>query len=85
MGICACFGRIANIIAPFSTFIVRLIPWLPGVIFGLASVIVGLLVLLCPETMGRPLPLTIEEVAGWSITPEKKRSEEAEPERPAVV
>jgi hypothetical protein len=43
----------------------RKVFWLPGVIFGALSVMVGLLALMLPETMGRPLPQSVEEMESW--------------------
>ena len=40
----------------------RLVPWLPSVIFCVLAVSAGCLVLILPETLGRPLPQTIAEV-----------------------
>lgn len=41
-------------------------PWLPGVLFGTISVVGGVLTLLLPETLGRPLPQTMQEVEQWT-------------------
>ena len=40
----------------------RIAPWAPGIVFGIFSILGGLATLLLPETQGRPLPQTIEEV-----------------------
>ena len=57
----------------------RVVPWLPGILFGGLSIGVGLLVFLLPETLGKPLPQTIEDIENWS-KPSKKanRSEMVE-------
>ena len=44
---------------------IRVAPWFPGVVFGVMAVIAAGLTLLLPETLGRPLPQTIEEVENW--------------------
>ena len=41
-------------------------PWLPGILFGALSIGVGLLALLLPETLNRPLPQTIEDIENWT-------------------
>jgi len=40
-------------------------PWLTAVVFGVISIIGGLLALTLPETNKRPLPQTIEDVDNW--------------------
>ncbi|KAK2177215.1 hypothetical protein NP493_613g03003 [Ridgeia piscesae] len=72
MGISSLGGRLGNMLSPFASLVAREVPWLPGIIFGVLSVIVGLLTLLLPETMNRPLPQTIEDIENWSQpTPSK--------------
>jgi len=41
------------------------LPWLPGLLFGGLSTAAGLLTLLLPETLGRPLPQTIDDIEQW--------------------
>ena len=41
------------------------LPWLPGLVFGGLSTAAGLLTLLLPETLGRPLPQTIDDIEQW--------------------
>jgi len=41
------------------------LPWLPGLLFGGLSTAAGLLTLLLPETLHRPLPQTIEDIEQW--------------------
>ena len=41
---------------------------LPGILFGSLSIAVGFLTLVLPETLGRPLPQTIEDIENWSRT-----------------
>ncbi|XP_064619913.1 organic cation transporter protein-like [Lineus longissimus] len=65
MGVCSVAARVAGMLAPFSSLLMRKVFWLPGVIFGCLSVLVGLLALLLPETLGRPLPQNVEEMESW--------------------
>lgn len=44
----------------------RRVKWLPSSVFGILSIVVGLLALLLPETLNRPLPQTIEDIENWS-------------------
>jgi hypothetical protein len=53
----------------FYTGQARKVFWLPGLVFGVLSVVVGLLALLLPETLNRPLPQTIEDIENWSREP----------------
>ena len=46
----------------------RVVPWLPNVVFGVMCLIAAIMTLLLPETLGRPLPQTIEEVERWTRT-----------------
>ena len=45
-----------------------MVSWAPGLVFTIASISTGLLALLLPETLNRPLPDTIEEIESWSRT-----------------
>ena len=56
----------------------RNIPWLPGILFGVSSIAVGLLALLLPETLNRPLPQTIEDIENWTKKPEAPVEEDAQ-------
>ena len=50
----------------FIVYQSHIVPWLPGILFGTLSIVVGLLTLLLPETLNRPLPQTIEEIDMWN-------------------
>ncbi len=39
---------------------------MPGVVFAVVSITTGIMALLLPETLNRPLPDTIEEIEGWT-------------------
>ncbi|XP_074650859.1 organic cation transporter protein-like [Tubulanus polymorphus] len=67
LGIASFSSPVAGTIAPFSVYLARLVPWAPGVIFGGMSLLVGMLVLLLPETRGRPLPQTVEDMKQWQL------------------
>ena len=57
-----------------SVYQMKILPWFPNVLFGVLCLVAGGLTLLLPETLGRPLPLTVEEVENWTrtLTPEEK-------------
>ena len=54
----------------FAPFFVQflLYDWVPGTVFGILSLSAAALTPLCPETHGRSLPSTIEEIANWSLS-----------------
>ena len=61
LGSCSFFSRIGSIIAPFIGREVALLsPIAPLLIFGITSVLAGLLTLLLPETKDRLSPDTIQ-------------------------
>ena len=61
LGSCSFFSRIGSIIAPFIGREVALLsPLAPVLIFGVTSVVAGLLTLLLPETKDRLSPDTIQ-------------------------
>jgi len=69
MGISSVGGRLGNMLAPFSSLVARKVPWLPGILFGVSSIAVGILCLLLPETLNKPLPQTIEDIENWTKKP----------------
>ncbi|XP_022815571.1 organic cation transporter protein-like isoform X2 [Spodoptera litura] len=62
MGACSTAMRIGSMAAPFISNTSTTIPWLPTAIFGTTPVLAGLVALLLPETKGRSLPDSIEDV-----------------------
>ncbi|ELT94945.1 hypothetical protein CAPTEDRAFT_62237, partial [Capitella teleta] len=62
-GMASVWGRIGGTIAPFSSFIK--VAWAPSVAFSICALVTGVLALLLPETLNRPLPETIEEIESW--------------------
>ena len=61
LGSCSFFSRLGGIIAPFiGREVAVLSPIAPILIFGVTSVVAGLLTLLLPETKNRALPDTIQ-------------------------
>ncbi|XP_029643935.1 organic cation transporter protein-like [Octopus sinensis] len=65
LGIASTFARIGSIFAPFILQLSSYVKWLPLSIYGLLSVIAGLLLLLLPETKDRDLPQTFEDLKAW--------------------
>ena len=58
---CSMSARISGIVAPFILILGDYWAPFPFVIFGVNSLLAGLLALLLPETHGATLPETIEE------------------------
>ncbi|GAB1605988.1 solute carrier family 22 member 6-A [Argonauta hians] len=54
--------RAGQIIAPFSRFLSRLVPWAPGITFGVLCLFTNVLIHILPETLNKQLPQTIEDV-----------------------
>ena len=54
-------GRVGAIISPYIASLQTYGMWIPLMIFGLNSMISGLLILMLPDTLGRELPETIND------------------------
>ncbi|XP_061192875.1 organic cation transporter protein-like [Saccostrea echinata] len=64
-GYASIFARIGGILAPFSMSLHSYVAWGPGVVFSVMCFLSAILILLLPETRGRELPTTIEELKTW--------------------
>lgn len=62
MGAVSTGMRLGSMLAPFISNMATSIPWLPTVVFGLAPIAAGGLCLFLPETKGRNLPDSLEDV-----------------------
>ena len=40
--------------------------WIPTLVFTIVAIVTGVMALLLPETLNRPLPETIEEIESWT-------------------
>merc|ERR1719323_2857857 len=61
------FARVGSMSAPYIVDILgRLNAGIPTVIFGVASIVAGLLALLLPETLNKELPETVADVENWN-------------------
>ncbi|XP_071316556.1 solute carrier family 22 member 6 [Trachinotus anak] len=62
MGWVSMMARIGAMVAPMVLLTGDYIPWLPGVIYGGAPILSGVAAVFLPETLGSPLPDTIQDV-----------------------
>jgi len=63
VGISSMFGRVGAIVSPYvaSLGLLTGVTWLPMAVFAAAATLSGFLTLLLPETLGQPLPGTLQE------------------------
>ncbi|XP_045136740.1 organic cation transporter protein-like isoform X2 [Portunus trituberculatus] len=61
IGACSMCARIGGILAPFISSLATIYQPLPLLVFGVLSIISGLLIILLPETVGCELPQTLQE------------------------
>jgi MFS family permease len=74
-GVCLFSGKITSSISPIiSIYISKIMPRLPPIIYGVISILCGIVSLYIPETLNRPLPNSIDDVVKW---PKKLSKEES--------
>ncbi|XP_067664795.1 solute carrier family 22 member 6-A-like [Haliotis asinina] len=64
-------ARVGGMLAPFISILADIVPWAPGIIFGVACLVTAGLNYFFPEAEGRELPQTIEDVKAWGKAPAK--------------
>ncbi|KAM8899149.1 solute carrier family 22 member 6 isoform 1-T1 [Spinachia spinachia] len=62
MGWASMMARVGAMVAPMVLLTADYIPWLPGLIYGGAPILSGVAAMFLPETLGSPLPDTIQDV-----------------------
>ena len=62
MGWASMMARVGAMVAPMVLLIADYLPWLPGLIYGGAPILSGVAAIFLPETLGSPLPDTIQDV-----------------------
>uniref|UniRef100_A0A672ZTU5 Solute carrier family 22 member 6 n=1 Tax=Sphaeramia orbicularis TaxID=375764 RepID=A0A672ZTU5_9TELE len=62
MGWVSMMARVGAMVAPMVLLSGDYLPWLPGLIYGGAPILSGVAAIFLPETLGSPLPDTIEDV-----------------------
>ncbi|KAK7116571.1 organic cation transporter protein-like [Littorina saxatilis] len=65
LGVSSAMARVGGMIAPFSSNLSTIAVWAPGLIFGAMSALGSFVILQLPETSGRPLPTTIQQMKAW--------------------
>ncbi|XP_030851380.1 organic cation transporter protein [Strongylocentrotus purpuratus] len=68
LGMCAMASRVAGMISPLIILLGDYWKPLPFLIFGISSILAGILALFLPETKGRRVPETIEEGENFGRT-----------------
>ncbi|KAI4814518.1 hypothetical protein KUCAC02_003710 [Chaenocephalus aceratus] len=62
MGWVSMMARMGAMVAPMVLLTADYLPWLPGLIYGGAPILSGIAAIFLPETLGSPLPDTIQDV-----------------------
>ncbi|KAK7116572.1 organic cation transporter protein-like [Littorina saxatilis] len=65
LGMSSAVARIGGMLAPFSSNLAAIAVWAPGLVFGAMSALGCFVILQLPETSGRPLPTTIQQMKAW--------------------
>ncbi|XP_052098929.1 organic anion transporter 3-like [Mytilus californianus] len=65
LGMASTVSRIGSMISPFAATLADHVFWGPAIIFALLNIICTIILLTLPETMGRELPTTVEEMKSW--------------------
>ncbi|XP_071108387.1 organic cation transporter protein-like [Haliotis cracherodii] len=76
LGTSSACARLGGMLAPFSSLLAEYVEWAPGTIFGVCCLLVTVLVNILPETMGRALPQTLDDVEAWHKKTDAKTAEE---------
>ncbi|XP_056150124.1 solute carrier family 22 member 16 [Lampris incognitus] len=66
--------RVGSVVAPFCVYLSDFWLYMPQLIVGILAFVIGVLTLLLPETLGKPLTTTLEEAEALGRKPTKKNS-----------
>ncbi|XP_071108388.1 organic cation transporter protein-like [Haliotis cracherodii] len=76
LGTSSAFARLGGMLAPFASLLAEHVEWAPGTIFGVCCLLVTVLVNVLPESMGKPLPQTLDDVEAWHKKTNAKTADE---------
>ncbi|KAL8602215.1 hypothetical protein ACOMHN_022728 [Nucella lapillus] len=68
LGLASSAGRLGGMMAPFMVPLSEAVVWLPGTITGVLCFVVIFLFRFLPETQGRELPQTLEDIDSWDVS-----------------
>uniref|UniRef100_A0A8C7L7B8 Solute carrier family 22 member 6 n=1 Tax=Oncorhynchus kisutch TaxID=8019 RepID=A0A8C7L7B8_ONCKI len=75
MGWVSMMARVGAMVAPMVLLLGEAVPWLPGFIYGVAPILSGVVAIYLPETLGAPLPDTIQDLRPTVYQVENKMSD----------
>ncbi|XP_019714314.1 solute carrier family 22 member 16-like [Hippocampus comes] len=64
--------RVGSVVAPFCVYLADVWIYLPQLIVGILAFIIGILTLMLPETLGKPLTSTLKEAEALGQSDKKK-------------
>ncbi|ESO88163.1 hypothetical protein LOTGIDRAFT_165906 [Lottia gigantea] len=62
LGMASAISRLGGMVAPYSSLLSAVAVWGPGVVFTVCCILASILMYFLPETKGRPLPTTLQEM-----------------------
>ncbi|OWF38693.1 Solute carrier family 22 member 6-A [Mizuhopecten yessoensis] len=65
LGTASAAARLGGMLSPYADVLARRAFWAPGLIFGVGSLLVNVGLVMLPETNGRELPQTLDELLSW--------------------
>ncbi|XP_005109398.1 solute carrier family 22 member 8-like [Aplysia californica] len=74
-GVASAMARLGAMLAPFTGIMMEIAVWLPGLVIGLLASLVACAVTALPETRGRELPQTLDDLKAWYEEDKKKKSD----------
>lgn len=77
MGLASMNARVGSMVAPMVQLTGDNISWLPGLIFGGVPIISGAAAMFLPETLGSPLPETLQDVEDRGTGRKPKKTKDA--------
>lgn len=88
LGMSSFFARCGGMIAPFTSVLAAHAKWGPAVLIGCLASVVCILLKVLPETSGRELPQTVEDLLDWyrkDITKESKAEKDKKDDKNCIL